>query len=82
MKTLSSKIKKLRTMRSFSQKMMADNMNIAQSTYCRYESGEATPSEACLRKIAFLLGLSYEAFLNFDEEKLFTYIEKVYWESR
>ena len=80
MNPLGVKVKKLRVLRSFSQQYLADKLRITQSTYCRYESGGHQIPEALQREIAFLLGISFEAFRNFNEEKLFFYIEKMYCE--
>ena len=74
---IGSKVKKLRELRNFTQSYLADYLNITQSTYSRYEKDELHFSEDMLQKLAQVLGLSIDAMLQFDEGKLFLYIESV-----
>lgn len=74
------KAKKLRELRNLSQTQMADFLGVAQSTYCRYETGDVPIPLETQTKIAFILGLSFQSFRHFEVEKLFTFIEKMYWE--
>lgn len=78
-KIIGIKAKKLRELRNLSQTQMAHNLGITQSTYCRYEAGSVTIPPDTQAKIAFILGLSFESFQNFEVDKLFTFIEKMYW---
>jgi transcriptional regulator with XRE-family HTH domain len=74
---IGSKVKKLRELRNFTQSYLADYLSITQSTYSRYEKDELHFSDEMLQKLSHVLGLSREAMLQFDEEKLFLYIENV-----
>jgi len=74
---IGSKVKKLRELRNFTQSYLADYLSITQSTYSRYEKDELHFSHEMLQKLSEILGLSVDAMLQFDEEKLFLYIENV-----
>lgn len=74
---IGSKIKKLRELRNFTQTYLADYLAITQSTYSRYEKDEQHFTAEMLQKLSEILGLSVEAMMKFDEEKLFLYIENV-----
>lgn len=69
------KIKKLRELRNFTQSYMATALQITQSTYCRYENNELDVSEKMLTELSNILTISPQAIVNFEEEKLFEYIE-------
>ncbi len=78
-KNIGTKAKKLRELRDFNQTEMADLLGVAQSTYCRYEAGIVPIPAETQAKIAFILGLSFHSFQHFEVDKLFTFIEKMYW---
>ena len=74
---IGSKVKKLRELRNFTQSYLADYLDITQSTYSRYEKDELHFTADMLQKLATLLGLSVSAIQQFDEHKIFQYIESV-----
>lgn len=77
MMKMGSKIKKLRELRNFTQSYLADYLSITQSTYSRYEKDELHFTADMLQRLSQILGLSVEAMQQFEEEKLFLYIENV-----
>lgn len=74
---IGSNIKKIRELKNLTQYYIADCLNITQSTYSRYEKNELHFTEDMLQKLCALFGLSKEAVIQFDEQKLFIYIESM-----
>lgn len=70
-------LKKLRELRNFTQAHMAKALKVTQSTYCRYENNELYVTEKVLEELSLILGISPQAILKFDTEKLFEYIEMI-----
>lgn len=72
----SEQLKKIRKENKLTQKELAEQLNIAQSTIAMYENGKREPDAANLQKIAdhfkvtidFLLGRSYSPKLTAEEE--------------
>ncbi|TAF64421.1 MAG: XRE family transcriptional regulator [Cytophagales bacterium] len=67
------RIKKLRELRNFSQKYMADALNITQQNYSKMESGEVDFPISRLFNIADLLSVKPNDILSFDEKAIFNY---------
>ena len=63
---LATKLKRYRLQVGFTQKNVAEVLNISRSTYTYYELGKTSPDPATLNHIAKLFGLSVEEF--FDDE--------------
>ena len=57
----------LRKKRNLTQKDMADNLNIAQSTYSGYESGYRSPDIETLKKIACFFNVSIDYLLGNED---------------
>ncbi len=52
---LGDNIRKYRTLKSFSQQHLADELNIAKSTIQRIENGKLNPTIWALKNIAYVL---------------------------
>lgn len=63
---LATKLKRYRLQAGFTQRNVAEVLNISRSTYTYYELGKTSPDPATLNRIAKLLGVSVEEF--FDDE--------------
>lgn len=63
---LATKLKRFRLQVGFTQKNVAEILNISRSTYTYYELGKTSPDPATLNRIARLFGLSVEEF--FEDE--------------
>ena len=68
--TITRNIKKMRELRGYKQKHMAEKMGIGQTTYSKIENGEITMSNDYLDKIAAILGTTVEAIKNVDLERM------------
>jgi len=66
-------IKKIREWRNYSQKYMADELEISQQTYSRYETGDVDFSISKLQKIAEILEVPTEYILKVDEKAIFSH---------
>jgi transcriptional regulator with XRE-family HTH domain len=64
---IGSKIKKIRELKNFSQKYMADKLNITQSSYSNLECGKMKISEERLKDIGLLLEIDPELIKQFNE---------------
>lgn len=69
--SIGTKVKKLRELRNFTQKHMADQLGIGQSTYSTIESGELDITLSRLEEISKLLGMRVEDVMAFDERMVF-----------
>lgn len=67
------KIRKLRQIKGFSQKMFAAELSISQQAVSKIENSE-TVNEDTLQKVSEVLGVSIETITNFDEDTAFTNI--------
>lgn len=56
-----------RKMRGLSQKEVADAVEVAQPVYCRYETGERTPSVSTAKRIAAALGFDWTEFFSAEQ---------------
>ncbi|ERJ61160.1 helix-turn-helix domain-containing protein [Sphingobacterium paucimobilis] len=70
---IGSKIRKLRQIKGFSQKMFAAELNISQQAVSKIENSEII-NEETLNKVSEILGVSIETITNFDEDAAFTNI--------
>ncbi len=71
-------IKKLRKLRNFTQKHMADEMNMTQANYSKIEAGEVDIPYSRLEQIAKALKTNVEDLITYDERRVFnTYFDKV-----
>lgn len=61
MKRISQRIKHYRVKRGLTQEYVANELGIKIPNYVKYESGERTPKDDRLIKIAQILGVSYDA---------------------
>ena len=62
-KGLPEKLKALRTKHGYSQKQIADRLNISPSIVSGYETGERTPSTDVLLELSYLLNCSTDYLL-------------------
>lgn len=60
----SKKLKEVRINNKLSQKQIAEQMNISQQAYAKWESGKNSPSLATLEKVANFFNLSIEELLS------------------
>lgn len=70
---IGAKIRKLRQIKGFSQKMFAAELNISQQAVSKIENSE-TINEETLNRVSEILGVSIETITNFDEDAAFTNI--------
>lgn len=63
---LAVKLRQFRLQAGFSQKNVADILNVSRSTYTYYETGKTTPDPATLNRIAKIFGVSLEEFFSED----------------
>lgn len=59
---LATKLKRYRLQVGFTQRNVAEVLNISRSTYTYYELGKTSPDPATLNRIAKLFGVSVEEF--------------------
>lgn len=62
-KDLPEKLQKLRTKYGYSQKQVAEKLNISPSVVSSYETGERTPSTDVLLSLSYLYGCSTDYLL-------------------
>lgn len=61
-----SRIKRVRELRRITQRYMAGQLGITQSTYSRIEAGTITPGRERMRRIAGLLDVTVEELMGSD----------------
>ncbi len=59
-KLIAERLREKREAKGWSKNYAAEEMNLLQSVYYRYESGEAAPSYSAIRNMALALGTSVE----------------------
>ena len=59
-KLVKERLQEKREEKGWSKNYAAEEMNLAQSVYFRYESGESMPSYSAIRNMALTLGTSVE----------------------
>lgn len=64
-------IKKIREWKNLSQQYMADELNISQQNYSRYETGEVEVSVVRLQEIAKILEVPISYIFELDEKAIF-----------
>ncbi|MBQ6381480.1 MAG: helix-turn-helix transcriptional regulator [Clostridia bacterium] len=64
---VSKTLKTLRKSNGFTQKQIADKLNIDRSTYSYYELGKINPSISSMVTLADLYGISLDEMVHFDE---------------
>ena len=69
------KLKSLRERKELAQGMVAQNLNLTQATYSRYESGVHQPDYETLKRIANFFNVSIDYLL--DNEKNLTEVETI-----
>ena len=67
MKIFQQRLYELRKMNNYTQKNMAEILNIKQPSYIRYENGEAEPTFDNLVKIADIFDVSVDYLLGRKE---------------
>lgn len=72
---LATKLKRYRLQVGFTQKNVAEILNVSRSTYTYYELGKTSPDPATLNRIARLFGLSVEEFF---EDEMFSQADMLY----
>lgn len=61
-------LKRIRLEKGYSQKEFADQLGVAKSTYCMYESGNREPNVQTIKKIASLLNVPTDELLGLNNE--------------
>ncbi|MBQ9081189.1 MAG: helix-turn-helix transcriptional regulator [Clostridia bacterium] len=67
MKIFQDRLKEMRKIYRYTQREMADFLNISQPSYIRYENGSAEPSQENLVKIAEIFDVSTDYLLGKDD---------------
>ncbi len=67
---MSTKLRVLRDLFGYSQAAVAYSLDIAQSTYCRYETGASKPDVDQIVRLAQLYGLSPGELIDQDTKEL------------
>lgn len=67
MSTFSEKLKELRKAANLTQQQMAENLNMRQQSYSRYEYGQSEPNLETLVKISKILDVSLECLLGLED---------------
>lgn len=65
------KIKKIRELKNFTQGYMAEQLELAQSSYSKIESGEIDLTISRIEQIAKILYIDISQILNFDSKQFF-----------
>ena len=68
---VSSKIKKIREIKGFSQDFVATKLEITQNTYSKIERGETAITVEKLAAICEVLEIDFNTLFNFDENLIF-----------
>lgn len=58
-------LRELRKEKGYTQKVMADMLNINRSTYTYYETGKSQPSFEKLKKLCEILDVDYNTILDY-----------------
>ena len=66
--TLAERLRAIRVQVGFSQKNVADQLNVSRSTYTYYETGKTTPDPATLNRIARIFEVPLEYFFSSELE--------------
>ena len=74
-KDLPNKLKSLRNKYGYSQKQVADKLEISPSIVSGYETGERTPSTEILLALSYLYNCSVDYLLGKQPEPQHTYID-------
>lgn len=72
MDKLYENIRKIRLIKGFSQQNMADELNLSQRHYGRIEAGDVDIAYSLLCKIADVLGVKVNSFIELSEANIFS----------
>ncbi|MBR7100422.1 MAG: helix-turn-helix transcriptional regulator [Clostridia bacterium] len=67
MKIFQERLKEMRKIYGYTQRQMAEFLNISQPSYIRYENGSAEPSQENLLKISEIFDVSTDYLLGKDD---------------
>ena len=67
------KIKKLRELKNFTQKHVAEGIGVTQGAYSKVEQGDSEITYSKLEKIAEILQILPQDIINFNESVVFNY---------
>jgi transcriptional regulator with XRE-family HTH domain len=70
MEKIGNRIRKIRELRNYTQKHMADQLGISQKAYSNIENDETDLSISRLSQIALILDLEIIDILNFDKKEI------------
>lgn len=62
---LSTNLKKLRSHKNITQRMLADSLGVTQQAVAKWENGKAEPDTETLKKLAKYFGISVDRLLGF-----------------
>lgn len=68
---IGEKIRKIRTLKGYSQEYMSDKLKIKQPAYSDIESGKTKVSLEKIEEIALIFGIDVEDLTSFDEKQIF-----------
>lgn len=68
---IGNKIKKIRELKNFTQKYLADELSLSQSAYSKIEMGETEITYTRLEKIAAVFFMKPEDIITFSDNALF-----------
>jgi transcriptional regulator with XRE-family HTH domain len=71
LKTIGNKIRTIRESRGFTQKNMADKLNMSQTGYAKIERNQVDVAVTKLNKICEALGIDLIELVSFDESLVF-----------
>lgn len=65
------KIRKVRELKNFTQEYLANQLQVSQSTYCRFEKDDGDITLNQLNSIAEILDVKVDDLLNFNDKHVF-----------
>jgi transcriptional regulator with XRE-family HTH domain len=68
---IGTKIKKIRELKNYTQEYMAEQLNVSQPTYSRFEKDDSDITISQLEKISEILDMKVEDLINFNEKFVF-----------
>ena len=80
--TIGTNIKRLRTEKGVTQEQLSEAMNVTCAAVSKWERGETFPDITALQPLAFYFGVTLDALMGYDKEKVNEEIENVIKEYR
>ena len=77
MNVIGEKIKKIRELRGYPQKYVADKLSMTPAGYSKIERGETDVTYSKIEEIAAILNVSLEDLMAFDQQKILNSFNQV-----